>query len=98
MPEPIDFHAWNDHDLLVQSVMQGNECVRHLEIINGTLKGHENRIVVLETKDAVREDTNPAKVNGMSKLKVLGIGSGLFMFASIIGGLIQGWGTGIGWW
>ncbi len=46
MPESIDFKAMDDHDLLVMSVMQGNETAKqqekiilHLDELNGTVRG-----------------------------------------------------------
>ena len=45
MPGKIDYRAWNDHDLLVMAVMQGNDLVQqqekiilHLAELNGTVK------------------------------------------------------------
>ena len=45
MPEPIDFKAMDDHDLLVMNVMQGNETAKqqekiifHLNELNGTVR------------------------------------------------------------
>ena len=45
MPEQTDFTAMNDHDLLVVSVMQGNDTVKQqekiierLDDLNGTVK------------------------------------------------------------
>ena len=44
MPEHVDFHAMNDHDLLVTAVLQGNEVVTQLEQLNGTVRQHDKKI------------------------------------------------------
>jgi len=45
MADKIDYQAYNDHDLLVMAVMQGNDTVgqqekivKQLELLNGTVK------------------------------------------------------------
>ena len=104
MPDEIELRAMNDHDLIVMSVMQGNETVRHLEKMNETIVKHEKRISGLELTSAASYSQNPGDGSKpkrpiqLTKIQALGIGSGLFMFASIIGGLIQGFGRSIGWW
>jgi len=104
MPDEIELRAMNDYDLIVMSVMQGNETVRHLERINHSIEKHAKRISELEMLTAGCYGTNPGlgpnpkKQIKLSRTQAIGIGSGLFMFASIIGGLIQGFGRSIGWW
>lgn len=98
MPDEIELRAMNDHDLIVMSVMQGNETVRHLEKINSTIEKHEKRIYGLELKRTANCVPDSTKGFSPSKMQIIGMGSGLFMFASIIGGLIQGFGKSLGWW
>ena len=55
MPEKIDYTAMNDHDLLVMSVMQGNETVkqqeelvRQFKVMNGSVKRNSAWILALK--------------------------------------------------
>ena len=54
MPNPINLKAMDDHDLLVMSVMQGNETTKqqekiilHLAELNGTVRGDHTWILAL---------------------------------------------------
>ena len=92
MPDKIELRAKTNKDLLIMTVMQGNETVRHLELINGTLKNHENRLTIVETQEGQAfsiEGPDPRTIN-LSKAQAIGIGSGLFLFGSFIAGLIAG--------
>ena len=80
MPESIDFQAMNDHDLLVMSVMQGNETVRHLEKVNSTIKNHEKRLIIVEARNG--------KLS-LSKKQAVGLGSASFIFGSFVAGVIE---------
>ncbi|KKK51936.1 hypothetical protein LCGC14_3109960 [marine sediment metagenome] len=90
MPDEIELQAKGDHDLLVMSVMQGNEIVRHLEKVNNTLEKHEKRIYVLELKGF--------KPVTMTKKQAVGIGGSVFVGGSFIAGIFQAIGNMIGWW
>ncbi len=90
MPEKIDYHAMNDHDLLVQAVWQGNETVHHLELINGTQKNHERRLTVIETHDF--------KPISMTKKQAVGVGGSAIIIGGFITGVIQALGSMAGWW
>ncbi len=46
MADEIELRAKNDHDLLVMSVMQGNETVRHLEKMNNSVAANTKTIAV----------------------------------------------------
>ena len=95
MPEEIELKAKSDRELLVMTVMQGNETVRHLELINGSLKNHEGRIRNLETGDY---GDNPVKRINLSKSQAIGAGSGLFVFGSFLAGMFYAFGSSMGWW
>lgn len=54
MPDKIDYQAYNDHDLLVMCVMQGNDTVKQQERIisefkelNGTVRSDHTWIKAL---------------------------------------------------
>ena len=76
MPDIIQLRAKTNKDLLIMTVMQGNETVRHLEIINSTLKNHEKRLIIIEAR-------NGKPVN-LSKKQAVGLGSAMFIFGSFI--------------
>ncbi len=90
MPEPIDFKAMNDHDLLVMSVMQGNEMVAHLEKLNSSVKQHERRITILETIT-----TRPVN---LSKKQAAGIGGSVFVLGAFLAGVVNALGKIAGVW
>ena len=92
MADEIELKAKNDHDLLVMAVMQGNEQVRHLEQINGTLKNHDKRISTLELGGCSAEPSN----NTLRKKAA--ISGGLFALGSLIGGAVYAFGQSVGWW
>ena len=83
MSDQIDFQAKSDRELLIMTVMQGNECVRHLELINGTLKDHESRLNVVEANSGIGKSIN------LSKKQAVGLGSATFVFGSFIAGIIE---------
>jgi len=89
MPEEIELRAKSDRELLVMTVMQGNETVRHLELINSTLKNHEGRIHNLEGNPGILK---------VSKAKQAGLGGGIFVVGSLLGGVFYAFGQAIGWW
>ena len=82
MPEKIDFHAKSDRDLLVMAVIQGNETVNHLELINGTLKNHENRLTIVE-------GSSISKPISLTKKQAAGLGGTVFIFGSFVAGVIE---------
>jgi len=90
MPESIDFTAMNDHDLLVMSVMQGNETVKQLERMNGSIKYHETRITILETIT-----TRPIN---LSKKQAAGIGGSVFVIGGFLTGVANALGRMAGLW
>jgi hypothetical protein len=90
MADRIDFHAMNDHDLLVMSVMQSNEIARHMEKMNGTVKDHERRITIMETQIQ--------KPVGLSKKQAAGLGSSIFVSGSLVVAIINAIGKVTGWW
>lgn len=90
MPEPIDFKAMNEHDLLVMSVMQGNELVKQFEKMNNSIKHHERRITILETIT-----TRPVN---LSKKQAAGIGGSVFILGAFLAGVINALGKFAGLW
>ena len=90
MPEPIDFKAMDDHDLLVMSVMQGNETVKQLEKMNSTIRHHEKRITILETIT-----TRPVN---LSKRQAVGIGGSVFILGAFLAGIVEAIGKALGIW
>ena len=90
MPEQIDFKAMNDHDLLVMSVMQGNDIVAQLEKINNSVKQHERRITILETIT-----TRPVN---LTKKQAAGIGGSVFIIGAFLAGVVNAIGTALGLW
>ena len=90
MPEPIDFKAMNEHDLLVMSVMQGNETVKQLEKMNSSIKHHERRITILETIT-----TRPVN---LTKKQAVGIGGSVFILGAFWAGVINALGQIVGLW
>lgn len=90
MADIIQLKAKTNKDLLIMTVMQGNETVRHLELINGTLKNHEKRIRMAETQQY--------KPVAMTKKQAIGIGSSVFIGGSFIAGVFQVIGNTLGWW
>ena len=83
MPERIDYHAMDDHDLLVMSVMQGNECVRHLEIVNNHLKDHENRLIIVELKNGITKPVN------LSRKQAISLASAMIIIGGFIAGIVE---------
>ncbi len=81
MPDEIELQAKSDRDLLIMTVMQGNETVRHLELINGSLKDHEKR---LKDVEGIR-----GKPINLSKKQAVGLGSASFIFGSFVAGIIE---------
>jgi len=90
MTDRIDFTAMNDHDLLVMSVMQGNEAVKKLEKLNGSVKHHEKRITILETIT-----TRPVN---LTKKQAVGIGGSVFILGTFLAGIVNGIGAVLGMW
>ena len=91
MVEKIELRAKTNKDLLIMAVMQGNETVRHLELINGSLKNHETRLKIIE---AVSE---PHRLS-LSKKQAVGFGGGAFLLGSIIVGIFLELPAALGWW
>ena len=90
MSEEIDFQAKSDRELLIVSVMQGNEQTRHLERINGSVRQHDHRLTILETIT-----TRPVN---LSKKQAIGIGGSLFAFGTFLAGVSNSIGHLAGWW
>jgi len=87
MPSEIELKAMNDHDLLVMSVMQGNETVKNLERLNGSVR---RRITVLETVT-----TRPIN---LTKKQAAGIGSTVFIIGGFLTGVVNALGKIWGLW
>ena len=83
MPDKIDLHAMEDHDLLIMAVMQGNECVRHLEIINSTVGKHERRLIDLETQPGSNRPIN------LTKKQAISLGSAMIIIGGFVAGIIE---------
>ena len=90
MPDHIDFEAKSDRDLIVLTAQTCNNINDRLTNIDILLLNHEKRIVTLETTDKVN--------NPMSKAKMAGWGSGIFVFGSLLGGALYAFGIAMGWW
>ena len=87
MPDIIELRAKTNKDLLIMTVMQGNECVRHLKTLNSTVEKHEKRLAAVES--SVLCMTNHGVNIGWSKKKTFGVGSGIFLFGSFAAGVAQ---------
>ena len=79
----IEFEAKSDRELLIMSVMQGNESNKHLARINSRLDKHEARIQKLEG--------NPHPIQKINWQYLMLIGS-------VIALVVVSVGTNIGWW
>jgi len=74
--DKIELQAKTDHELLVMSVMQGNQIVDHLDAIDGTLCDHEDRIRCLEGLGCATP--------GLTVRQKAGLWTGLVAFVSAI--------------
>jgi len=80
--DKIELEAKNDHELLVMSVMQGNEMVDHLGRINGRLDDHEGRLRCLEVAEP--------KTSKLSTKQKAGAWAGLVtFFAAVIAAVAE---------
>jgi len=93
MPDHIDFEAKSDRDLIILTAQTCNNISDRLTNIDILLLNHEKRIVTLETTERVEHGNDP-----MSKAKMAGWGSGIFIFGSLIGSVLYAFGKAMKWW
>lgn len=98
----IDFTPKTDRELLIIVAEQANatrkdvaEIKKQLTVLNGTVRHHDRVIARLQGSfyGALNGDSLPR-----SKVKQLGILTGLFFIISLIACATQAFGRAMGWW
>lgn len=75
------YGGMNDHDILIVVADSNDRQERHLERINGTLQGHEKRLLAVEIRRQVEEETGVKPPSKKKKLAEGGMYGGMGAFA-----------------
>lgn len=98
----IDFRPKTDRELLIIVAEQGNatqedvcEIKKQLIALNGTVRHHDRAIARLQGSLTSSSDLLP---HSNSKIKQVGILTGLFFIVSLVACAVQAFGRAMGWW